>query len=137
MNMVATDTTFEPDRPLKKPLILLVEADPDSSDFLKYFFELKQYEVLVVKEVAHALAQIKVTHPDLLLVDIHPSTADEETLQKLQDVSQGHNIPVVLTSCDARPSFQEQVKMAGYKELFVKPIEIEQLEHTVTCYLQG
>ena len=105
-----------------KPLILLVDDDPLIIRMYQKGLIRDGFEVKTAFNGEEALAIIKESKPDLILLDIMmPKKNGVETLQVLKEDPRYKDIPVfVLTNIGDNPEDIKKVKELGAKDYFVK-----------------
>ena len=121
------DGGFDHKERVKRPLIMIVEEHPESRELLRYVLEQEGYKVLLMQTGEQALRWLEFTSPNLILMDIQYSATDLSCLQQIHERVRSKEVPILLTTGDARPILQEQLQAEGYSELFIKPLEIEEL----------
>ncbi|HWQ46871.1 MAG TPA: response regulator, partial [Longilinea sp.] len=86
------------------------------------------YSVLVVKNGAEGLAEIKRSHPDLILLDLQMPGMDgfEVTRQIRQDSTSKHT-PIIALSALAMQGDRERCLEAGMDDYMSKPIYLKEL----------
>lgn len=122
-------------RPVK-PLILVVENDPDSRDLLKILLELSGYEVAVAGSGEQALSLMESLRPDVVLMETRlPDLDGLAVLRRLRKHWLLGAVPIVAISCNSTPAFRGAALAAGCNELLVKPLDFDSLEHTLKKHL--
>lgn len=96
----------------KKVKILIVEDEESMRQMLQSNFEKKGFEVFVAKNGVEGIEQFKAHLPDLLLLDLYMPVMDGfKTLEKLREIPEGKNVPVIiLTNSDAGEDVLESAK---------------------------
>jgi CheY-like chemotaxis protein len=120
-------------------VILLIEDEPLLSNLLRQRFERENFKVIVAEDGEKALAILKNTKPDLILLDIIlPKMSGFELMEKLKDDPTLQSAPIVIVSNLGQESDIERGEMLGAIGYFVKAkLSIEDLVHQVTSFLQG
>jgi len=94
------------------------------------------YEVLSALDGDAAIAILKVTKPDIILLDIKmPGLSGWEVLTKMRTYSHLKAIPVIIMTASLRESDTELSAQMGAQSLLVKPFSIEQMFEEIECVL--
>jgi two-component system, response regulator, stage 0 sporulation protein F len=108
-----------------KPLVLVVDDEPDMRTVLRMILERLHYDVEEASTGAEALAKATEQRPDALLIDQRlPDFAGYEV--HLHLVRLGLRIPTVLIS--GYPGVDELARSAGIQHFMSKPISYEKVE---------
>lgn len=105
------------------PSVLIAEDHEDSRDALQTLLEALGYRVHVAGDGAEAVAQARLHHPDLILMDMMMPRMDGFEATRLLRGDPGFDAVriIAITAMDgARPA----VLQAGCNDLVVKPIDI-------------
>lgn len=116
--------------------IALVEDNPDNLLLFSAMLE-DLYEVITYETGPEALAGLRHTRPDLLLLDISlPEMDGTEVLQRLRADPGLRSLPVIALTAHAMAGDREAFLAAGFDEYITKPIIDEQsLLETVARFL--
>ena len=116
------------------PLLLVVDDDADTRDWVKLLLELDGYDVLTAADGFEALHMIKSCNPDLIISDVMMPGMDGVTLCNTlkRDVATA-SIPVIL--CSAYPGKIPSRLIAQMTAVLAKPVDIEQLEREIKAAL--
>ena len=110
--------------------ILVVDDEHDVCDFVKTFFEERNYDVMAAYDGEEALRVAKSQKPDIILLDIRMKKMDGiETLKKLRDFDKNVNVIMVTAVAD-----RDKIDIAskfGAKGYITKPLVLEELESAV------
>jgi CheY-like chemotaxis protein len=116
----------------KKPLVLLVDADPMIRMTLKTYLNADGYDVLAVQSADEAREVLNLRTPELLLAEIEGEglpgfdlCAHVKTTPRLKQ------IPVVLMTSSAYPSDYSSAHSLGAVVCMAKPFKQERLGHVV------
>jgi two-component system sensor histidine kinase ChiS len=112
----------------RKPLILVVDDDPNSREIVQTFLESRGYRVRTAANGESALANVQADMPDLILLDVMmPGMDGWEVARTLKDHTDYADIRVVMMT--ARSDFSDKQKglQAGADDYLVKPIQLEDL----------
>ncbi len=117
--------------------LLVVDDDPDAQELLRRSLNEAEYEVQIAASAEDALACLKASSPDLILLDIiMPGISGLEFLQNLRRAEEFEHVPVILVSClDDVQSVVEGLK-DGANDYVSKPISIPILLARVQTHLK-
>ena len=78
-----------------------------------------------------ALTKMESTSPDILLVDVNlkGNMSGIELIQQLR--KDGVECPVIYLSGESNPVLVEQAKLTGYADYLLKPVTVDELEHSL------
>lgn len=118
--------------------ILLVEDEPLLGNLLKQRLEKEGFEVTLAKDGEEALARLRETNPDLILLDIIlPKISGFELLETVRADPQFERAPVIVISNLGQESDIERGKSLGAVQYFVKAkVSIEELVEHVKTFLR-
>ncbi|MFH0806486.1 MAG: response regulator [Candidatus Brennerbacteria bacterium] len=118
--------------------ILLVEDEPLLGNLLKQRLEKEGFEMVLARDGEEALAKLRESKPDLILLDIIlPKISGFELLETLQADPQFERAPVIIISNLGQESDVARGQALGAIQYFVKAkVSIEELvEHVKTFML--
>jgi CheY-like chemotaxis protein len=116
--------------PAGRPLILVVDDDPDILDALSEILEAEGYEVDRARHGQEALARIDQRRPDLILLDLMMPVMDGwEFAHALRRRPDGASYPVVVLSADRQAGAKARV--VGARGFLAKPFELNELLRVV------
>ena len=117
--------------------ILLVEDDPFLTTMYKTRFEKEGHEVMVASDGETALATLKATPPQLVVLDVMlPKIGGFAILEEMQKSDSLKKIPVVVLSNLGSTEAMEKAKAFGVKEFLVKAKNTPtQILETIKKYL--
>ena len=116
--------------PAGRPLILVVDDDPDILDALSEILEAEGYEVDRARHGQEALARVDRRRPDLILLDLMMPVMDGwEFAHALRRREDGAQIPVVVLSADRQAGAKARV--VGARGFLAKPFELNELLRVV------
>jgi two-component system KDP operon response regulator KdpE len=108
-----------------KPLILVVEDDPQIRRFLRATLAAEDYQFHEAITAAEGIAQAAARQPDLVLLDL--GLPDRDGLQVIREIRQWSQIPIVVVSARG----QEKDKIAaldlGADDYVAKPFAVGEL----------
>jgi len=124
-------------RPLvrgERKKILIVDADPGMTRYLRTNFEAQQYRALATSDATQAFRLIEREEPDLLLLDAAtPGMAGFELLQRLRDFS---SIPVIILTAQPGEGECVQALDLGAADYVSKPFSMQELLARVRAVLR-
>ena len=84
---------------MKKPLLVIIDDEPDSLDLLRYNFNRKGYEVMTFVDPSEAWEFINRERPDMILCDGNLTEAEGHSFcEKVKRSPTLSHIPVVMLS---------------------------------------
>jgi signal transduction histidine kinase len=115
--------------PLLKPLVLLVDDEPNTTLMLQYLFEREGFAVERRSNGTSAIEYLLTNRPDLILLDIRmPDIDGFEVLEKLRNNPQTATIPIILLTANARhPSEVVRGLKLGADDYIYKPFVPQEL----------
>ena len=106
--------------------ILVVDDDKAILNALEMLLEISGYQVISTPNGSRTVALASKNRPDLIVLDMYLSgTNGKEICQKLKDIRETKNIPVVMIS--AHPKGGVESVKAGADYFLAKPFEITDL----------
>ena len=112
----------------KKPLILLLEADPLQRDLISLALHNIQCEVLATLDGGEARRWLRQRKPDVLIVDTFlPWTNGLDLLRDLQSEKLLGETRVVVVSAMRFEEIVRQVALLGVSGYLVKPVDVQVL----------
>jgi PAS domain S-box-containing protein len=132
----------EPKSPaLQKPWpslrILLVEDHADTAAHLMRLLRNRGYEVVAADSVASAMAMMKTAAADVLLSDIGlPDGQGLELMPPFLKEANGRRVAGIALSGYGMPEDVRRSRAAGFTHHVTKPVDISQLEKTLTAIAQ-
>jgi DNA-binding response OmpR family regulator len=119
---------------LEKPVLLLVDDEPDILSTLALRFTARGYEVLIAGDGPEALELFKERRPNVVVMDIRLPTLDGvEVLREMLEFDPKANI-IMMSGHVSR----EQAKMVlaeGARDFIPKPVDPALLETSVSALL--
>ena len=117
-------------------IILLVEDNYDTRDFMKIFLELLDCSVIVATNGQEAVEIVQQIVPDLILMDIAMPVMCGLTATKIiRELKCSSQVPIVALTAYTDYFEQDAFEM-GCNELIQKPIDSVRLERVLSQYLQ-
>jgi two-component system response regulator AtoC len=115
--------------------ILVVDDDPQMQFFLKEALERQQYGVTVKATAEAALAALKTSPFDLILMDVRlPGMSGLDAVDEVQKTDRRTPI-IVMTAHGTRDTALEAVRRGAY-DYFTKPFRLDEMEIIVRRALE-
>ncbi len=113
--------------------VLVVDDDPVIVNLLQVNFEIEGYDVLAATGGEAGLAQARLGHPDVIVLDVMmPGIDGLEVARRLREEQDTASIPIILLSAKAQNA-DIQAGLAVADEYITKPFEpLELLERVAT-----
>jgi len=110
--------------------LLIVDDEVEICDFLRSFFEERDYEVATATSGSEALIQLEKVKPDVVLLDIKmPGMTGIEALEKMKQKSPRTKV-IMVTAIETRDRIEECLRL-GADNYITKPLSLEYLENDV------
>lgn len=118
--------------------ILLVEDEPLLGNLLKQRLDKEGFTVTLARDGEEALARLRETKPDLILLDIIlPKISGFELMETLQADPQFERAPVIVISNLGQESDMARGQALGAVQYFVKAkVSIEELVEHIKTFLR-
>ena len=123
-------------RPSEPGRILVVDDNQDNNEIIAPRLRFRGYEILEASDGEQALALVRESAPDLLLLDVMlPDIDGYEISRRIKGATDLPFIPIILVT--ARDSTQDKVAGldAGADDYLTKPLDLEEFLSTVERYL--
>lgn len=115
--------------------VLVVDDDPVIVNLLQVNFEIEGYDVLAATGGEAGLAQARMGHPDVIVLDVMmPGMDGLEVARRLRDDEETKAIPIILLSAKAQ-SADIQGGLAVADDYVTKPFEPLELLERVKAVL--
>ena len=115
--------------------ILVVDDEHDVCDFVKNFFEEREFEVLTALSGEEALSITKKEAPELILLDIKMKGMDGiATLKHLKEIDRRVRV-IMVTALEDQDKINEAYRL-GASDYLTKPLVLDHLEQTVWKHLK-
>lgn len=115
-----------------KKKILMVDDDPMIVTLMVKTLEGLGYEVLKGSNGVEALAIIKTTVPDLIILDqMMPKMDGIKTCALIKADKRFLNIPIIMFTASAEESDKQLSKQMGANEYCNKPLNVPELKHKI------
>ena len=110
--------------------ILVVDDEIDVCDFVKNFFEERNFQVYTALNGNDAIRIVRKDKPELILLDVRMKGMDGiETLKKIREVDK--KVKVVMVTAVVDQDIMDQASKLGASKYITKPLILEELEAAV------
>ena len=110
--------------------LLIVDDEIEICEFLKSFFEDRDFKVAVAHEGQKALEQVDLFHPGVVLLDIQmPGMDGLQTLKKIKEKYPRVKV-IMVTAVETQEKIEEAMRL-GADNYITKPLSLEYLEKDV------
>ncbi len=117
--------------------ILLVEDNEFNRDMLSRRLSRRGFDVVVATDGEEALAVVRSTSPDLILLDMSlPKVDGWEVARTLKKDPQTAHVPIIALTAHAMIGDREKALAAGCDEYESKPVNFERLVQKIRRLLQ-
>ena len=110
--------------------LLIVDDEPEICDFLKSFFEERNYEVRTAPSGEEALKQVEQFKPTVVLLDIKMSGMDGVKALEAIKAKFSRTKVIMVTALETRDKIEECLRL-GADNYITKPLSLEYLENDV------
>ena len=110
--------------------LLIVDDEVEICEFLKSFFEDRDFKVITAHSGAKALDQMALFHPEVVLLDIQmPGMDGLQTLKKIKEMYPEVKV-IMVTAVETQEKIEEAMRL-GADNYITKPLSLEYLEKDV------
>ena len=110
--------------------LLIVDDELEICEFLKSFFEDRDFKVMVANSGAQALEQVELFQPEVVLLDIQmPGMDGLQTLKKIKELHPKVKV-IMVTAVETQEKIEEAMRL-GADNYITKPLSLEYLEKDV------
>lgn len=110
--------------------LLVVDDESEICDFLKGFFEDREFDVETANSGAKALEAVEKYRPQVVLLDIHmPGMDGMSVLKKIKEKYPGTKV-IMVTALETQEKIEEAMRL-GADNYITKPLSLEYLEKEV------
>ena len=110
--------------------LLVVDDESEICEFLKSFFEERNYQVVVANSGEQALERMKQEKPQVVLLDIKmPGMDGVQTLKEIKNKYPKAKV-IMVTAIETRDKIEECLRL-GADNYITKPLSLEYLEKDV------
>ena len=111
--------------------IFICEDDADSSELMRFVFEMEGYTVVVCDNLEECLRQAQQRIFQAIVLDNRlGELSSVEICRKIRDIHP--SLPIIFYSGEARQPEIEKALTAGADAYLIKPLDFEKLTQTVT-----
>jgi len=119
-----------------KGTILYVEDNPDNRMLVRRVLLSEDYSLMEAKNAGEALAILKTSQPDLILMDINMPDMDGYTLTtQIKAMTGFERVPILAITANVMRGDREKTLEAGCDGYIQKPIDIDQLTREIEKFL--
>ncbi len=119
-----------------RPTILLIEDTTEVVMMLVDYLEMSGFNMVTAQDGVDGLTQAKLSHPDLILMDIQMPRMDGfETTKRLRSDPEFMDTPIIALTALAMPNDRERCLEVGMNEYMSKPVNLKSLVKTIKSYL--
>jgi len=119
-----------------KGTILCVEDNPDNRVLVRRILLAEDYSLLEASNAVEALAVLKNTRPDLILMDINMPDMDGYTLTaRIKTMPGFERVPILALTANVMRGDREKTLEAGCDGYIQKPIDIDELTRMIERHL--
>ncbi|OGW88201.1 MAG: hypothetical protein A3A73_03770 [Omnitrophica bacterium RIFCSPLOWO2_01_FULL_50_24] len=116
--------------------LLIVDDEVEICDFLKSFFEERDYEVVTANSGEAALEIVKKIRPQVVLLDIKmPGMNGVRVLEEIKQKFPRIKV-IMVTAIETRDKIEECLRL-GADNYITKPLSLEYLENDVREKIEG
>ncbi len=116
--------------------LLVVDDEEEICDFLKSFFEDRQYAVETAHSGVQALEKVRKFNPHVVLLDIQMPEMDGMKALKIIKQENPHIKVIMVTAVETQEKIEESIRL-GADNYITKPLSLEYLENDVQEKLKG
>ena len=110
--------------------LLVVDDEPEICDFLKSFFEDRDFDVQTALSGERALELVETFRPQVMLLDIKMGSVDGITvLRKVKEKAPKTKV-IMVTALETTEKIEEAMRL-GADNYITKPLSLEYLENDV------
>ena len=121
-----------------KNCVLIVDDNEMFIELARFVLTAAAYEVDVAADASHALSQIPVFLPDLILMDVQmPVMGGLELTQRLKADPTTRHIVIVAFTAYALKGDAPKLQAAGFNGYIAKPVDVMTLAAEVRFWLEG
>lgn len=118
--------------------ILIVDDHPDTRIILRHYFEAKGFNVREAHDGIEALAEMRASRPDAVILDIQmPHLDGIGVLKAVRSDEVLREIPILALSAHALSDEVQRIKDAGADRYLAKPADPKSVLATIKQLLEG
>ncbi len=116
--------------------ILLIDPQTSNRELLKNLFRGSEVNVIEGEESKKLYVLAKKNIPDLIILDVSKTLSWKESFERLRRDKKFVNIPVIAVTTVYEPEEILEPELKGFDAVFMKPIDLSKLLHTVGSLLK-
>lgn len=131
-----TEESAELVGPEGKPIVLVVEDNPEMSRFIRAVVS-SVYQVTTARNGHEGLARLKGLKPDLIITDIMtPGLSGDQMVEVIRRDVAFDNIPIIVLSAKADDALRLRLLNGGVQDYLVKPFSPDELQARVRNWVK-
>jgi len=108
--------------------ILIIDDEPDIIKIIKFRLVKMGYEVTTAADGKEGLESVRLTKPDLVLLDFRmPFLNGDEVCKEIKKDESTKHIPVMLMTASTQDALEENTIKMGVDDYILKPFDPEEL----------
>ncbi len=112
--------------------VLLVEDEPNIAEAIRFILTREGWDVVVERDGAAALGQVRALAPDLLILDLMlPGMSGLEILTSLRANPAFAGLKVLMLTAKGQPRDREAAERAGVSAFMAKPFSNDEIRAMV------
>ena len=114
--------------PDARPLVLIVEDEPDVAELIRYNLAREGYATLIAESGDKAVEEALRSTPDIVLLDIMlPGMNGWEVCQTIRDSAKGKQVPIIMVSALTTEENRIKGLSLGADDYITKPFSVQEL----------
>ena len=110
--------------------LLVVDDENEICEFLKAFFEERNFQVIIANSGEAAVEEVKRTKPQVVLLDVHMPGMDGMNVLRHIKMKFPKIKVIMVTALETREKIEEAMRL-GADNYITKPLSLEYLEKDV------
>lgn len=110
--------------------LLVVDDEPEICDFLKTFFEDRDFDVHTAQSGEAAIREAEIFRPQVMLLDIKMGNVDGLSVLKKMKENFPRTKVIMVTALETTDKIEEAMRL-GADNYITKPLSLEYLENDV------
>ncbi|NTW65568.1 MAG: response regulator [Nitrospirae bacterium] len=111
-----------------RPLVLIVEDEPDVAELIRYNLDRDGFATLIAESGDRAVEAVLQSTPDLVLLDIMlPGMNGWEVCQTIRDRTTGRHVPIIMVSALTTEESRIKGLSLGADDYITKPFSVQEL----------
>jgi len=121
----------------KRRTLLIVDDNPQNREILRNLLKLLDFNVVEASNGQEGVSLAKKIYPDMIFLDlVMPVMTGFEAAQRLRQLSEFNNTPIIANSASVFEADQEKSLIAGCNAFLSKPIEEDKLSQMLVEHLK-